>query len=302
MQGGSFFKKKSGAGEKEYLYNKKELQEELGQYDYGARFYDPVIGRFGTIDPAGEKFYGLSSYSYVANNPILLNDQNGQDWTITMDTDKDGIKHYHVLFTGDVVNESKNKKIDGDAFASALTNQFNKLFNKSDTKNGYTIDGKAEISYVGDDRSNVAETHTTLAIVDRDDSDFDGDGATTPGKAINGMEVKFNADFVPGMMPDKNGKTANSKTRTHEIGHTGGLKHPDMDTYLFGLIPGSTNYSGPVKNGSRTIFPIESFMNQGGQGTWQWTHPTGPSKEQIQRIYDLYSAHKLNTMDQPIHQ
>lgn len=51
-----------------YKYNGKELQE-TGMYDYGARFYMPDTGRFGTVDPRSQ--YTHEAYSYVWNNQIL---------------------------------------------------------------------------------------------------------------------------------------------------------------------------------------------------------------------------------------
>jgi RHS repeat-associated protein len=56
-------------------YTGKPLDAELGLYYFGARYYDPGLGRFITADPAKD---GLNWYAYCMANPMVLADPNGQ--------------------------------------------------------------------------------------------------------------------------------------------------------------------------------------------------------------------------------
>ncbi len=51
----------------------------LNTYDYGARQYNPVTGRWDRMDPLSEKYTPYSPYNYCLNNPVMLVDPDGKD-------------------------------------------------------------------------------------------------------------------------------------------------------------------------------------------------------------------------------
>ena len=62
-------------------FNGMEKDDELkgsgNSYDFGARVYDPRIGRWLAVDPFASKYYSWSPYNGMLNNPVRFIDRNG---------------------------------------------------------------------------------------------------------------------------------------------------------------------------------------------------------------------------------
>ncbi len=74
-----FIEERNNTWNTPYLFNGKELDEETGLYYYGARYYNPRVSQWLSVDPLALKYPNISPYVYVANNPINAIDPDGRD-------------------------------------------------------------------------------------------------------------------------------------------------------------------------------------------------------------------------------
>ena len=87
-----------------YKYNGKELDGEnsLNWYDYEARQLAMDVPRFTSIDPHSEKYYSISLYVYVMNNPVnFINPDGRQIVGLTKDDALKVQQDLNTMFAGE---------------------------------------------------------------------------------------------------------------------------------------------------------------------------------------------------------
>ena len=77
-----FIEERNNTWNTPYLFNAKEFDEETGMYYYGARYYEPRLSLWMSVDRFQEKYPNISTYCFSANNPIGILDIGGDSLRI----------------------------------------------------------------------------------------------------------------------------------------------------------------------------------------------------------------------------
>ncbi|TKG87726.1 hypothetical protein EYV94_28015, partial [Puteibacter caeruleilacunae] len=256
--------------ENKYLYNGKELNNEFFEnYDYGSRMYDAALARWHCIDPLADdkKYVHLSPYVYVANNPIIFIDPDGERIVLagTAAQQQTTLNHLQKLTNDQLSINSKGEMII--------------------TKLGGANSGKTLTTGTGlirDLNQKGADSKTmtiSIGAVGSGNSEMD----VNPTDATNGKGSDVTVNFDPSANPS-------IPTKDPATGNVSGKTRPDEIGLAHELIHGERSMKGKATNYSTT--DTHTYKDAAGNTVTQ----TVP-KEELQTVGlkdpNVYTENKI---------
>ncbi len=223
-----------------YKFNSKELDDETGLYYYGARYYNPTLSIWGSVDPMSDKYPSMSPYLYCAGNPVILVDPDGKEIEITEILNKDGTTTVNIKFTAALINNSSKKISKGkmQEYSRNMESSLREYY-------GGNYDGNVQVNIDADIRvvNNIGEVNSNdhvISIVDKTSSKEAG----SVGYAENlGRNMQISKDIL-----DKKPETVNPKMRDTGLTNMGGATLKRTFGHEFGHFCGLEDNPGFEKN------------------------------------------------------
>ncbi len=251
-----FIEERNNTWNTPYLFNAKEYDDETGMYYYGARYYEPRISLWMSVDPEEMRFPHINTYTFSANNHIKFIDTDGNSARVIKNVENKTITIIaHFVFFGEASSKTLATQIASDIQSKWNEPHATVSIGGAQYNVNFVITGEHK------------ETGLLLAIdkfVNMDPAnnyvEIRNNVESGPIKGASHMTLNGNEGVFKKSQVEKPGST----TEAHEFGHSIGLWPWTKEGHPEGNLIGKGQPGIMYPRGSRVDAPYSYNGQKGG--------------------------------------